>query len=99
MSRLTHALDQGTGAARVSCGLWHAVVWYDPDADPARGGWHCHVYQPQVMEEDLVPVEQRSAPTLDDLEAALMRYPYFITPDMPWAPALAPVVAGERTGT
>jgi hypothetical protein len=95
MSRLTDVLDQGAEAARVTCGVWHAVVWHEPGSDLAA--WRYEVYQPQTTDEELAPVDHMTALVLEDLVASLTRYPYFITPDMPWAPAKAPA-ARERTG-
>ncbi len=96
MSRLTDVLDQGAEAATVTYGVWHAVLWHDAGSD--LGAWRYEVYQPPMTDEDLAPAGQMTALVLEDLVASLTRYPYFITPDMPWAPAKAPRVARENTG-
>lgn len=96
MSRLTDVLDGGAEAAEVTCGLWHAVLWRDAESN--REAWRYRVYQPQATDEDLAPADHMTALALDDLVASLVRYPYFITPDMPWEPGKVPRVVRENIG-
>ena len=92
MTRLAEVVESHAEAAQVTCGLWHALVWHDMRC--GCEGWRYQVAQPGEDDDDLTLSVTGWSPSLAEVVAQLSRYPYCLSPDLPWRESRFPRSAG-----